>query len=65
MLPRATWNAVAGHNWPAGRYLPTPGLEGLDSSLAQSAGELWHLAKMSKYTFRGISVFTKNLVFEP
>jgi len=26
MLPRATENAVAGHIWPAGRYLPTPAL---------------------------------------
>jgi len=26
MLPRATEDAVAGHIWPAGRYLPTPGL---------------------------------------
>jgi len=26
MLPRATENAVAGHIWPAGRYLPTPDL---------------------------------------
>jgi len=26
MLPRATVKAVAGHIWPAGRYLPTPGL---------------------------------------
>jgi len=26
MLPRATENVVAGHIWPAGRYLPTPGL---------------------------------------
>jgi len=24
MLLRATENAVAGHVWPAGRYLPTP-----------------------------------------
>ena len=27
MLLRATENAVAGHIWPAGRYLPTPDLE--------------------------------------
>jgi len=27
MLPRATENAVAGHIWPAGRYLPTPVLD--------------------------------------
>jgi len=26
MIPRATENAVAGHIWPAGRYLPTPGV---------------------------------------
>jgi len=26
MLPRATENAMAGHIWPAGRYLPTPGI---------------------------------------
>ena len=26
MLLRAIENAVAGHIWPAGRYLPTPGL---------------------------------------
>jgi len=26
MLPRATENAVAGHMWPAGRYLLTPDL---------------------------------------
>jgi len=26
MLLRATENAVAGHIWPAGRYLPTPDL---------------------------------------
>jgi len=26
MLPRATENAVAGHIWPAGCYLPTPAL---------------------------------------
>jgi len=25
-LLRATENAAAGHIWPAGRYLPTPGL---------------------------------------
>jgi len=24
MLVRATENVVAGHIWPAGRYLPTP-----------------------------------------
>jgi len=33
--------------------------EGLNSSLVQFAGELWRLAKMSKYTFRGILFFTK------
>jgi len=27
MLLPATENAVAGHIWPAGRYLPTPGLD--------------------------------------
>jgi len=27
MLPRATEHAVAGHIWPAGRYLPTPAVE--------------------------------------
>jgi len=27
MLPRATENAVAGHIWSGGRYLPTPVLE--------------------------------------
>jgi len=27
MLPRATENAVAGHIWPAARYLPTPVLD--------------------------------------
>jgi len=26
MLPLATENAVAGHIWPVGRYLATPGL---------------------------------------
>jgi len=26
MLSQATENAVAGHIWPAGRYLPTPDL---------------------------------------
>jgi len=26
MLPRATEYDVAGHIWPAGRYLPTPAL---------------------------------------
>jgi len=26
MLPRGTENAVAGHIWSAGLYLPTPGL---------------------------------------
>jgi len=26
MLPRAIENAVAGHIWTSGRYLPTPGL---------------------------------------
>jgi len=26
MLSRATENDVAGHMWPAGRWLPTPGL---------------------------------------
>jgi len=26
MLLRATENAVAGHIWPAGRYLPTAGV---------------------------------------
>jgi len=26
MFPRATENAVAGHKWPVGRCLPTPGL---------------------------------------
>jgi len=26
MLVRATENAVSGHIWPAGRYLPTPDL---------------------------------------
>jgi len=26
MLQRVTENAVAGHIWPEGRYLPTPGL---------------------------------------
>jgi len=26
MLPRATEKALAGHIWPPGRYLPTPGL---------------------------------------
>jgi len=26
VLPRATENAVAGHVWIAGRYLPTPDL---------------------------------------
>jgi len=29
-------------------------LEGLNSSVAQLAGELWLLAKMAKITFRGI-----------
>jgi len=24
VIPRATENAMAGHMWPAGRYLPTP-----------------------------------------
>jgi len=47
MLLRATENAVAGHIWPAGRYLPTP-------ALAQSAAQLW-LAKIRpegvNYTF--------------
>jgi len=27
MFPGATKNVVAGHIWPAGRYLPTPDLE--------------------------------------
>jgi len=27
MLPQATENAVAGHIWPVGRYLPTPVLD--------------------------------------
>jgi len=31
MLPRATENAVAGYIWPAGRYLPTPGLRLFDT----------------------------------
>jgi len=26
MLLQATENALAGHIWPAGRYLPAPGL---------------------------------------
>jgi len=26
MLSRATENTVAGHIWPAGCYLPTPGV---------------------------------------
>ena len=39
--------------------------EGLNNSLAQSAGELWLLAKMVKVIFCGIGIFTKFLVFEP
>jgi len=37
----------------------------LSSSIAHSAGELWHLPKLVKYTFRGILLKTKNLFFEP
>jgi len=39
--------------------------EGLNSSLAQSAGELLHLAEIPEYTFCGILFFTKNLFFDP
>jgi len=46
MLARATENAVAGHIWPAGCYLPT-------SALAQLTDELRLLAKMTKVNFSG------------
>jgi len=36
----------------------SPSLEGLNSSLAQSAAELWPLAKMAKVTFCGSQIFT-------
>jgi len=36
-------------------------LEGLNSSLAQSAGGLWHLTKMAKCTYRGILFFIKKI----
>jgi len=38
---RATENAVAGHIWPAGRYLPTPVV---DSSIAATNSTLCVLA---------------------
>jgi len=39
MLPRATENAVAGHIWPAGCYLPTPAprASGRDGIFAKSS----------------------------
>jgi len=40
-------------------------LGSFNSSLAQSAGELWLLAKMSMVAFCGIRIFTQFLVFEP
>jgi len=39
-------------------------LEGLNSSLAQLAGELWPLAKVVKVTFCGILIFTNFFNFE-
>jgi len=33
MFPRATKNAVAGHMWPADRYVATPVLEGTSLTL--------------------------------
>jgi len=39
--------------------------EGLNSSLAQSADELWLSAKMAKVMFYRIWFFTKNLVLGP
>jgi len=39
MLPQAIENVVAGHIWPAGRYLPTPGLSNtVKFSVASRAG---------------------------
>ena len=38
-------------------------VDGLNSSLAHSADELWNLAEISKHIFCGILVFTKHLVF--
>jgi len=37
----------------------------LNSSPAQSTGELWPLAKMAKATFCGTCIFIQFLVFEP
>ena len=42
-----------------------PSLEGLNSSLAQPAGELWPLAKLAKVTFCGTWIFAQFLIFEP
>jgi len=39
--------------------------EGLNSSLAQWAGVLWHLPKLAKYTFCGILLQTENQAFDP
>jgi len=39
-------------------------LEGLNSSLAQSAGKLWLLAKMATVTLCGVWIFTHFLFLE-
>jgi len=46
-------------------YKTFPIFRGLNSPSAQSAGELWPLAKMAKVTVSGTWIFTQFLLFEP
>jgi len=49
MLRRATENAIAGHIWPAGRYLPIPGLVNtVTASLITIMGQMTEMSQRKK-----------------